>query len=158
MASSSCVQPTISSDDEQDHIETDASASSLEATFTALPAEILQRILHFASTPTFLQLILVNRQLFNIAGESREVILHHLRHLPGLKLGLSDHCITTTELFLILRQRAASNLYGANFTADCMSCAFSNDVLLNSHASSLAMGTDGFPELSMVVKHDSSIQ
>lgn len=158
MATNFCTVETTTSDNEQDHIEMDASTSSIKAPFTALPAEILQRILHFASTPTFLQLILVNRKLFNVAGESREVILHHLRHLPGLKLGLSDHCITTTDLFLILRQRAASNLYGTNFTADCMRFAFSNHAQLNPHASSLAMGTDGYPELSMVVKNDSSIR
>jgi len=147
----------MGSDNAQDRIGTDASTSSIQATFTDLPAEILQRILHFTSTPTFLQLILVNRRLFNVAAESREVILYQLRHLPGLKLGLSDHCIPTAELFLILRQRAAGNLYGANFTADCMSYAFPNGVQLDPHASSLVVGTDGYPELSMVVKHDTSI-
>jgi hypothetical protein len=158
MASNFCTSQSTISDDEQHHVEMDASTSSIEAPFTTLPAEILQRILYFASTPTFLQLIYVNRNLFNVAGESREVILHHLRHLPGLKLGLSDHCITTTDLFLILRQRAASNLYGTNFTADCMSFAFSNHAQLNPRASSLTMGTDGYPELCMVVKNDSSIR
>lgn len=136
----------------------DKSTTSTTSDFSALPTEILQRILHFSTTPTFLQLILVNRQLFGVAAESREVLLHHLQNLPGLKLGLRDHCVATADLFLILRQRAANNLYGTNFTADCSSFAFSNNVSLLSQSSSLAVGTDGCPELSMVVKDDASIR
>lgn len=160
MASDTSARPATASSNEHLPVEMDSEVSPSAAcpSFATLPTEILQRILHFASTPTFLQLILVNRQLFDAAAESREVLYHHLQNLPGLKLGLRDHCVTTAELFLILRQRAANNLFGTNFTADCMSVGFSKDVLLNSRASSLAMGADGCPDLSIVVKDDASIR
>ena len=85
----------------------------------SFPSEILQNVFYFTTATTFFQVIQVNRKFFEIASESRELILHHLRYLPGIKLGLDDRSISTYELFLILRQRAASHLCGVNFTADC---------------------------------------
>ncbi|KIW32067.1 uncharacterized protein PV07_03641 [Cladophialophora immunda] len=91
------------------------------ATLGAVPSEILQQIFYYSTTPTFFQLIQVTRRFFQLASQSREVILHHLRYVPGLKVGLEDRSIPTEHLFLIFRQRAASHLYGVNFTADCRS-------------------------------------
>jgi hypothetical protein len=89
------------------------------ATLGALPSEVLQNIFYFATSISFFQLIQVNRKFFDAASQARQVILHHLHQVPGIKLGLDDRSISTYDLFLIFRQRAASNLYGVHFTADC---------------------------------------
>ena len=104
-------------------------ASTRSLTLLGLPSEILVHILRDLTTPSFIQTILTCHQLFDSAATSREVILHHLRQVPGIKLGLEDHALTTTALFLILRQRAASSLYGANFHADCEDLRFQNGTL-----------------------------
>src|SRR3978361_2342445 len=96
-----------------------ASSTVQTVALAFFPSEILQNIFYFATSTTFFQLIQVNRKFFEIASESRELILHHLRHVPGIKLGLDDSSIATRDLFLSFRQRAASHLYGVNFTAAC---------------------------------------
>ncbi len=87
-------------------------------TLIDLPLEILQLILTHASTPSFLQLISTCHQLWDLASKSREVVLHQIARVPGIKLGLDDLANTTQQLFLILRRRAALNLYGAHLHAD----------------------------------------
>ncbi|KIX95678.1 uncharacterized protein Z520_08798 [Fonsecaea multimorphosa CBS 102226] len=96
-------------------------SNATAATLGTLPSEILQQIFYASTTPTFFQLLQINRRFFQLASQSREIILHHLREVPGLKLGLEHHSVPTDHLFLIFRQRAASHLYGVNFTADCRS-------------------------------------
>ncbi|OAP60675.1 hypothetical protein AYL99_05677 [Fonsecaea erecta] len=100
-------------------------SAAAAATLGSMPSEILQQIFNLSTTPSFFQLLQVNRRFFSLASQSREIILHHLRHMPGIKLGLEHHSNTTDYLFLIFRQRAASHLYGVNFTADCRSWALS---------------------------------
>jgi len=121
-----------------------------------LPFEVLQQILHVSTTPSFLQLSLTCRKLFGVAAESREVVLHHLHLIPGLKLGLDDAAISTRDLFLILRQRAASHLYGANFTADAREFYFSRGTL-DPRASYLALSPD-YMNISLVLKNSLTLR
>lgn len=135
-----------------------ANAHSLS--LLALPSEILVHILRSLTTPSFIQTILICHQLFDLAAASRDVVLHHLRQMPGIKLGLEDQILTTSSLFLILRQRAASSLYGANFHADCEDLGFQNGTL-DATASCLADSTGGINislvmNESHVVRHYSS--
>lgn len=126
------------------HLE--ASSTAERATLNSLPSEILQQIFYFSTSKTFFQLLQVNRKFYGVAAESRELILHQLRHVPGIKLGLNDRAISTEELFLIFRQRATSNLYGAHFTAGCRNLEPSllNGGLFDPRASCLIADTDAY--------------
>ncbi len=117
-------------------------ATAVPATLNSFPPEILQNIFYFTTSTTFFQLIQVSRKFFEIASESRELILHHLRHVPGIKLGLDDRTVSTSVLFLIFRQRAASHLYGVNFTAECRNLEPSH-AIFDPRASCLTMENDG---------------
>lgn len=83
-----------------------------------LPLEVLQLCLTYATTPSFLQLIATCHLLWDLAANSRAVILHHLSQVPGIKLGIDDFVTTTSELFLTLRRRACLHLFGAHLHAD----------------------------------------
>lgn len=83
-----------------------------------LPEEIVSNILFQSSTPTFLQLTRTSKEFFNCAKHNRELLLHHLRNIPGAKENLDDKNRDNSALFELLRQRATNNLYGINFTAN----------------------------------------
>ncbi|KAL1955379.1 hypothetical protein VTO42DRAFT_8599 [Malbranchea cinnamomea] len=84
-----------------------------------LPPELLQLVFRHCTTVSFLQLSLTCRSLFAIACSARAVILHHLSQVPGLPAASQESpTASTAELFLLLRRRAASHLYGADFHAD----------------------------------------
>ncbi|ETI22315.1 hypothetical protein G647_06389 [Cladophialophora carrionii CBS 160.54] len=121
-----------------------ASPSTEPVTLGSFPSEVLQQIFYFTTPTTFFQLIQVNRKFFGVASESRELILHHLRHVPGRKVGLDSQSISTGDLFLIFRQRAAANLYGANFTADCRNLepSLRSQVIFDPRASCLTSDGD----------------
>jgi hypothetical protein len=89
-----------------------------------LPLEVLQLCLTHATTPSFLQLICTCHLLWDLAANTRAVILHHLAQVPGIKLGIDDLATTTPELFLTLRRRACLNLFGAHIRADRTDYAF----------------------------------
>jgi hypothetical protein len=89
-----------------------------------LPLEVLQLCLTHATTPSFLQLIATCHMLWEVAANTRAVILHHLAQVPGIKLGIDDFARSTPELFLILRRRAALNLFGAHMRADRVDYTF----------------------------------
>ncbi|KIX02588.1 uncharacterized protein Z518_08529 [Rhinocladiella mackenziei CBS 650.93] len=126
-------------------------------TLNSLPAEILQQIFYLCTTPSFLQLIQSNHRLFSLASQSREVLVHHLHHVPGLKLGLDDTSIPTSELFLLFRQRAAAHLFGTNLTADCRNYRFRRGGVLDPHASCLSSDCDGNNDVSLVLKNSSRV-
>ncbi|OAL33445.1 hypothetical protein AYO20_07301 [Fonsecaea nubica] len=130
------------------------------ATLGSVPSEILQQIFYFSTTPTFFQLIHVNLRFFSLASQSREVILYHLRHVPGLKLGLENRSIPTSELFLIFRQRATSHLYGVNFTADCRSWDLPKHTLgtIDARASCLGVESEWGNNVCLVVKNSLRIR
>ena len=121
-----------------------------------LPAEILVHILQRLTTPSFIQTTLTCHRLFDIAATSREVILHHLCHVPGIKLGLADLSLHTIDLFLILRQRAAASLHGANFHADCQNFRFRNGTI-DPNASCLADLSEDI-SISLVLKESSVVR
>ncbi|KAL1963299.1 hypothetical protein VTN77DRAFT_8522 [Rasamsonia byssochlamydoides] len=81
-----------------------------------LPTELIQLILQYTTTPSYLHAALSCRTLFYIASTYRDLIIHHLKQTPGLKSGVELR--ETKDLFLLLRRRAAKQLYGANFYAD----------------------------------------
>jgi hypothetical protein len=89
-----------------------------------LPLEVLQLCLTHATTPSFLQLIATCHMLWEVAASTRAVILHHLAQVPGIKLGIDDFARSTSELFLMLRRRAALNLFGAHMRADRVDYTF----------------------------------
>lgn len=85
-----------------------------------LPPEILQVILQYCTTPSFLQAALSCRALFSLASDSRSAVLHHLDLTPGLLAGsLTSQTPSTSELFFLLKKRAAAYLYGTDIHADC---------------------------------------
>ena len=122
----------------------------------SLPREVLSTIFLHLSTPSFLQTILSCRILFTNAAESRNVLLHHLNHVPGIKLGLSDHALTTLDLFQLLRQRASEHLYGAHFRANCRSLQLRNGTL-DARASCLAESTDYF-NISLTLRQSLAVR
>jgi hypothetical protein len=83
-----------------------------------LPPEILQQLLLHCTTPSFIQIIYTCRQLFQLSGSSRQVLLRHLDDTPGITLGLQDPGISTHDLFLEFRRRGNAHLIGANIRAD----------------------------------------
>ena len=130
------------------------STSSLD--LLSLPREVLSTIFLHLSTPSFLQTSLTCRILFTTAAESRNVLLHHLNNVPGIKLGLSDHALTTLDLFQLLRQRASEHLYGAHFRANCRSLQLRNGTL-DARASCLAESTDYF-NISLALQQSLAIR
>lgn len=129
---------------------------STSHTFLKLPSEVLSNIFLHLSTPSFLQAVLTCQKLFNLAAGSRDVLLHHLRNIPGIKLGLSDRSLRTSDLFQILRQRAAEHLFGANFTGNCTDFHFQNGTL-DAKASYLADSTDYF-NISLALKESLTVR
>ncbi len=119
-------------------------------TLLDLPPEILVHILRSLTTSSFVQLIMTCHQLFDLAAASRNVVLHHLHQVPGIKLGLEDQILSTRALFRILRQRAAASLYGAHFRADCADLRFQNGTL-DPTASCLTESTEDI-HFSLVIK------
>ena len=114
----------------------------------SLPPEILQAIFLLVTTPSLLELCQTCWTFFNIASSSRVVLLHHLRRIPGIKLGLED--VPTKQLFLLLRRRAAWSLFGINFHADRLQYPFSLSGYgsIDSNASDLSTISD--PNLAIV--------
>ena len=104
-----------------------------------LPLEVLQLCLAHSTTPSFLQLIATCHMFWDLASNSRTVILHHLAQVPGIKLGIDDHSTSTPNLFLTLRRRACLNLFGAHMRADRTDYTFPNSSF-NASASCLWAG------------------
>lgn len=115
-----------------------------------LPTELIQLILKYATTPSYLHAALSCRTLFHIASTYRDLVLHHLNQIPGLKSGIEQR--ETKDLFVLLRRRAAKHLYGANFYADCILYNF-NEKSIDVGASSIA-DNSGSPNLALVLRDD----
>ncbi len=93
--------------------------------FLDLPSELLQMILLCTSTPSFAQLIRTCHTLFDLAARSRNVILRHLENVSTASRTSSIDEISTHNLFLIFRRRAAASLQGVNISADRLDFYFS---------------------------------
>ncbi|ETN47121.1 uncharacterized protein HMPREF1541_01311 [Cyphellophora europaea CBS 101466] len=122
----------------------------------SLPLELLSYVFLHLSTESFVQIIWTCKQLFNLASQSRDAVLLHLNNVPGIKLGLSTHMLTTPELFLILRQRASANLYGAAIHADCKDVRLRTGTL-DASASCLRNAQDYF-NVSLALKESLKIR
>lgn len=83
-----------------------------------LPDELTSQVLLSASTPTFIQLIRTCKKFYTCARQNRNLLIHHLRQIPGDKTKLQDGQLDNHGLFLLLRQRAVNTLNGVNFTAN----------------------------------------
>ncbi|KAK5099782.1 hypothetical protein LTS08_005497 [Lithohypha guttulata] len=92
--------------------------ASANANTVSLPNLTVHDILLTVSTPTFLQLIRTSREFYDLALQTRPILLHHLRQIPGYKADLDDTSRSNAALFRLLRQRATNSLYGLNFTAN----------------------------------------
>ncbi len=80
-----------------------------------LPAEILQTIAWHMDPATFFVSLLTCKTMYN-AASYRLNTLRQLHSIPGLRLGLED--LTTSELLLQFRKRAAASLCGAGVLAN----------------------------------------
>ncbi len=79
-----------------------------------LPPEIVQAILWHMDPGTLMVCLSLSAKLFRLA-ESKHLLLHQLRSVPGLTLGLED--LSTHDAFLLFRQRAIRNLCGSQVLA-----------------------------------------
>ena len=80
-----------------------------------LPAEILHTIAWHMDPGTFFVSLLTCKTIYD-AAKYRRNVLRHLHSIPGLRLGLED--LTTADLFLRFRKRAAASLCGGGILAD----------------------------------------
>ena len=80
-----------------------------------LPHEILQLIAWHMDPPTFYISLLTCKKFKGLA-DCRRNILRHIGSLPGSRVGLDS--LTTTQLLLVFRRRAAASLCGAGVLAD----------------------------------------
>lgn len=92
-------------------------APEIDAMLLDLPTELIELVLHHSDTPTFLEAAFSCRTLYEIASSCREVIVHHLRHTPGLNSDTQS--LQSRQLFWVLVDRAHKQLYGAQFRACC---------------------------------------
>ena len=90
-----------------------------------LPAEILQTIAWHMDPGTFFVSLLTCKTIYNAANYRRN-LLRHLHSIPGLRLGLED--LTTTDLLLRFRKRAAASLCGAGVLADITTYAPADNI------------------------------
>ncbi|KAI9700729.1 MAG: hypothetical protein M1836_002098 [Candelina mexicana] len=65
---------------------------------------------------TFFVSTFVCHAMSEAASSSKRILLHQLATIPGIKLGLED--LSTKELFLCFRTRAARHLFGVDCLAD----------------------------------------
>ena len=80
-----------------------------------LPAEILQTVAWHMDPGTFFVSLLTCKTIYD-AAKYRRNLLRHLHSIPGLRLGLED--LTTSDLLLRFRKRAAASLCGGGILAD----------------------------------------
>ena len=86
-----------------------------DSTLLELPLEIFQLITRYLDPATFYSSLLTCRHFLE-AAQCRPIIIRHLSGLPGLRLGLDD--LSTTELLLHYRKRAAESACAAGILAD----------------------------------------
>ena len=80
-----------------------------------LPPEILQAIAWHMDPGTFFVSLLTCKTIYDAAKDRRN-LLRHLHSIPGLRLGLDD--LSTADLLMRFRKRAAASLCGAAVLAD----------------------------------------
>ncbi|KAH8690970.1 hypothetical protein BGW36DRAFT_364518 [Talaromyces proteolyticus] len=76
-----------------------------------LPTELIQLILKHASASSYTQIALCCHYLYTLSSSRRNLILFHLKRVPGAKEQF-DH-LDTYSLFLLLRKRVTKWLFNA---------------------------------------------
>lgn len=114
-----------------------------------LPAEILQTIAWHMDPGSFFVSLLTCKTIYDTAQYKRN-LLRHLNSIPGLRLGLED--LTTPELFLRFRKRAAASLCGAGILADVTKYALVDSV----NSISKAVFSSGTPA-QLATVHESAM-
>ena len=79
-----------------------------------LPPEVLVNILWHMDPGTLLVCLFVSKRFLELA-HSRRILLHQLRSLPGLTVGLEE--LSTYDAFMLFRRRATQNLSGGSVLA-----------------------------------------
>lgn len=79
-----------------------------------LPPEVLQNILWHVDPGTLLVCLFVNQKFLELA-HSKRILLHQLRSIPGLTVGIED--LNTYDAFMLFRRRATQNLCGSSVLA-----------------------------------------
>lgn len=102
-----------------------------------------------------MQLIRTSHTFFDLAAQSRDIVKCHLNDVPGDKQILSDDRLTTEQLFLTLRRRAAAALQGVNISADRREF-YSKTASIDVHASCIT--STGNTNVALVRKDRSSVQ
>ena len=120
-----------------------------------LPPELLQLILRYSSTPSFMQLIKTSHTFFDLAAQSRNIVKCHLNNVPGDQQILSDDNLSTERLFLALRRRAAAALQGVSISADRREFCF-RTASIDARASCITSTSSA--NVALVQKGGSSVQ
>ena len=76
-----------------------------------LPPEVLQNVLWHMDAGTLLVCLFVGKSFMELA-HSKHILLHQLRSLPGLTVGIED--LSTNDAFMLFRRRATRNLCGSS--------------------------------------------
>lgn len=114
-----------------------------------LPTELIQLVLRNCDTPAYFQAAFSSRRLYEIASNSREVIIHQLYNTPGWNDTI-DAC-NTRRLFGELMRRSYEQLDGiehyANPTYEYQ------DRVIDYHASTIEASQDGIRALLVLKGH-----
>jgi len=79
-----------------------------------LPPEVLQNILWHMDSGTLLVCLFVSKRFLALA-QLKRLLLHQLRSIPGLTVGIED--LSTYDAFMLFRRRATRNLCGSSVLA-----------------------------------------
>lgn len=120
----------------------------------SLPPELLQIVLFHVSPASILQAAFSCRTILDILTSSRTLLLHHLEQIPGENIP-SVSSLKTSELFRLLLQRSAQQLYGAQFHGSREKLHIKGKVI-NVRASSFA--DLGDPNLALAVRNDGVVR
>lgn len=116
-----------------------------------LPPEVLQIILWHMDPGTLFISLFTCKQIFD-AAKAKNVLLHQIGSIPGLRLGLGEN-VRNPELLTEFRHRAAKTLLGVGVLADVAKYAHGSN-LINVRQCVLSPGASGAPaQLATVYQH-----
>lgn len=114
-----------------------------------LPTELIQLVLRNCDTPAYFQAAFSSRRLYEIASNSREVIVHQLHNTPGWNDTIDAH--HTRHLFGELMRRSYGQLDGAEHYAN--PTYEYQDRVIDYHASTIEASEDGIRALLVFKGH-----
>lgn len=119
----------------------------------SLPPELLQLVLFHVPPASTLQAAFSCRTVLDVLTSSRALLVHHLEQIPGAKTDVDS--LQPRELFRLLLQRSAEQLYGAQFHGSREQLRIDGQVI-NVRASSFAASGD--PNLALAVRNDGVVR